>query len=526
MREARTQAAAHELPTALPGGLALMDVLLLDAIIPSKSNPRTNFDPVKLKELEDSIRQKGVLQPILVRTMKDGKNVELVAGERRVRAARAAGLKEIPAVIRDLTDAEVLEIQVIENLQRDDLHPLEEAEGYRQLAGVKGYDVARIAERIGRSVKYVYDRMKLVSLVKEAKDLFLADRITAGHAILLARLKPKDQARAIDPEGADHHYGGLRGLWQGERQLFGDGDEEDRKDPYANLKAVSVRELQHWIDAHVKLEAPDVDQMLLPETAATLQAAVEEDVKVLRITRNDVTPEELRDGPKVILGRSWMRADGKEKSKHCDHARLAMVVMGEGRGDAFQVCIDKKKCATHWPEHVKAAKAAARQVKKEAGKPAAAGKVKLQPWEIEQQKRREAEKREDEERAPIVKAMPQILDAVAERVKKMPAGANGLLAKTVLDQVAQANTRNAAKEASRVPAGKSAEDLVRHLAFFIFCDGVGYFRPAEFIKECRAFDVDVKKIVAAGEPKPKSADVVKTSKPAKARRAARPSASS
>jgi ParB family chromosome partitioning protein len=215
----------------------------LDNLTPSKLNPRRRFDPKAMEELTLSVKAKGILQPLLVRKNGTGKgrdsgaagaggceSYEIVAGQRRARAAKAAGLAAVPCVIRALTDQEALESMVIENLQRADVHPLEEAAGYKQLMAMAGQgagkmDVGAIAAKVGRSVAYIYDRVKLCALIPEAQKIFLADKITAGHAILLARLAPEDQKRCIDPDRASEGYGRLGGLWTGEYRLSLDDEE-------------------------------------------------------------------------------------------------------------------------------------------------------------------------------------------------------------------------------------------------------------------------------------------------------------
>jgi ParB family chromosome partitioning protein len=163
----------------------------LDAIEESKANPRKTFEPEALEELAVSIKAKGVLQPILVRPQNG--HFELVAGARRVRAAKKAGLKDIPAVVRELSDEQALEAMVIENLQRADIHPLEEAEGYQALLKFKGCDVPGIAKKVGKSASYVYQRLKLAELSPSLKEAFTGGAITPGHAIELARLQREDQ---------------------------------------------------------------------------------------------------------------------------------------------------------------------------------------------------------------------------------------------------------------------------------------------------------------------------------------------
>jgi ParB/RepB/Spo0J family partition protein len=170
--------------------------LKLTEIRPSTTNPRKYFDPDQLGELSESIAKHGVLQPILVREAEPegdtdrlrGVRYEIVAGERRYRAAELAGLAYIPAFVRTLTDSEALELQVIENLQRADLHPLEEAEGYEQLQRLHGYPVEELAAKVGKSASYIYGRLKLCALSTAAREAFYAGDLTATTALLVARI--------------------------------------------------------------------------------------------------------------------------------------------------------------------------------------------------------------------------------------------------------------------------------------------------------------------------------------------------
>lgn len=171
----------------------------LASVKSSKTNPRRRFDEDLLAELTESVRQHGILQPVLVRRNGDG--YELVAGHRRLKAAEAAKLETVPALVRDLDDREVLEIQVVENLQREDLDPLEEASGYQRLVRDHGYTVERLAERVGKSKAYVYGRMKLADLPEQGKQALLKGRITPSVALLVARIP--------DPELADEALGDI-----------------------------------------------------------------------------------------------------------------------------------------------------------------------------------------------------------------------------------------------------------------------------------------------------------------------------
>jgi len=172
----------------------------LSEIYPYEGNRRYGgFDETKLQELADSIRTAGVLQPAVVRERINGQGrYEIVAGERRWRAAKLAGLQVLPCVIRDLDDITVLKIQTIENLQREDIHPLDEAEGYARLIDRAGYDVEHLAQEVGRSASYVYQRLKLRDLVDEVKQKLINGVFTASHGILIARLQEKQQIEAME----------------------------------------------------------------------------------------------------------------------------------------------------------------------------------------------------------------------------------------------------------------------------------------------------------------------------------------
>ena len=158
---------------------------------------RAAFKKAELRELTDSVAAHGVLQPIIVRPL-NGANFELVAGERRVMASNAAKLDKIPAVVRELSDEQVIEVQLIENLQRKDLHPMQEAEGYHELMEKHGHAIQELYERVGKSRSYVYGRLKLLALCEPVRNAFYADKISASVALLIARIPvPKLQREAL-----------------------------------------------------------------------------------------------------------------------------------------------------------------------------------------------------------------------------------------------------------------------------------------------------------------------------------------
>lgn len=162
----------------------------INEIEPNRDQPRKHFDEEALNELADSIALHGVIQPLLVRPISDG-GYQLIAGERRWRASRLAGLTEVPVVIREMTDSEAMELALIENLQREDLNPIEEAEGYKLLMDTYSLTQSEAAERVGKSRPAVANAMRLLSLPKEVLDLIKEGRISSGHGRTLLGLNDK-----------------------------------------------------------------------------------------------------------------------------------------------------------------------------------------------------------------------------------------------------------------------------------------------------------------------------------------------
>lgn len=155
--------------------------LNINEIIPNKEQPRKTFDRTALEELADSIRQHGVLQPLLVRPLPNGA-YQLVAGERRWRASRLAELKEVPVIIKELTDTEAMEIAIIENLQREDLNPIEEAEGLQTLIDKCGFTQEEVATSVGKSRPAITNALRLLKLPEDVREMTKKGDISAGHA--------------------------------------------------------------------------------------------------------------------------------------------------------------------------------------------------------------------------------------------------------------------------------------------------------------------------------------------------------
>ncbi|MDD2867114.1 ParB/RepB/Spo0J family partition protein [Neomegalonema sp.] len=207
------EAETREVPTAPPGAVLAVSEALRDETLkslrladlePNPAQPRRLFREEELEELAASIRERGVLQPILVRPnpRRDGAPYEIIAGERRWRAAQRAGLKDAPVLVRRFDDAAAFEIALVENVQRADLNPLEEAMGYARLIEDFGYTQERLAQGLGKSRSHIANLLRLLKLPDEARRMLEEGAITAGHArALLASADPLALARRILAEG-------------------------------------------------------------------------------------------------------------------------------------------------------------------------------------------------------------------------------------------------------------------------------------------------------------------------------------
>ena len=163
--------------------------LSLAEIVPNKYQPRKNFDEENLNDLVNSIKERGVIQPIIVRKSNtDNSKYEIIAGERRWLAAQKAGLHDIPVVVTDADDLKSLEFAIVENVQRHDLNPLEEAQGYKRLIDEFAYDQDKVSKFIGKSRSYISNSLRLLNLPKEVLDFVEQKKITAGHAKILVGL--------------------------------------------------------------------------------------------------------------------------------------------------------------------------------------------------------------------------------------------------------------------------------------------------------------------------------------------------
>lgn len=380
---------------------AQFDRVFLTAIKPGPWNPRKHKNPARQAELEASVKAHGVLQPIVLRAPKTGDAPFLiVAGSSRFDAAHAAGLNDIPAMVHDeLTDAQCQEIACLENLNRTDLHPLDEAEAFARLRKVdRAYTEAAIAARFGKSDSYVRRRLSLLNLPPVVKEAFLEDVITAAHAEKLAKLKPADALDAFSCacffkiDNADVLAAAKAGDWSQLREWV-----------------MSPQSLQAWLDNNCRLDLDDPDQQArlpgLVEVATAMKAGQAVDVvEVSREWNLDARERKLLKG---VLSRSeYLTIDPKHgydrEKKTCPSAERALIVHG-GRPGFLQICRNKE-CEVHHPKP-----------KPEPARSASAGKTekrKLQPWELQEQKRRKQQAAYAKLKAAVLRAMaPSLLKA-------------------------------------------------------------------------------------------------------------------
>jgi ParB family chromosome partitioning protein len=337
----------------------------------SSTNPRKVFDEERLEELAGSIRSKGVLSPLLVRRING--HFEIVTGARRYRAAQRAGLDEIPVRIGAFTDEEALEIQIIENIQRADVHPFEEAQGFRALLDREGvdYSIEKIAAKTGKAASFIAKRLKLLDLTQPAVDAFTAGHIGVEHALLIAKLAPEMQEIALA-----HCFDGYFAANESERSL------------------VPASRLQAWIEQNVYLSLKSVpfskeDERLLPEAGSCAQCPkrtgfntllfsevkddscsdaacfnrkldahilqrIEKMPNLIQISEKYTIAGETpiiprRDYVEVISRKAQKGKEARPEQRLCDHLKPAIYADGMDKGRVVKVCADRT-CKVHFRE--------------------------------------------------------------------------------------------------------------------------------------------------------------------------------
>jgi ParB family chromosome partitioning protein len=461
----RTESLATETADPAPAPLTLL-VPLAD-LRPSRLNPRSRVDPDKLKELADSVKAHGILNPLLVRPLEAG-ILEIVAGERRFKAAQLAQLAVVPVLSRPLTDEQVLEFTLIENLQRTDLSPLDQARGFQTLMAKDPtrHTAGSIAARIGMTERFVWERLKLLDLIKTLQQHLDHGRITIGHAIALSKLRRGDQQRALDvalfvPETGLPLTEGTTG------------------------KAISVRELDAWIAQHVRFDPKQAAQAA-PLDFGTVARQVDQAKTAARdvaaITYLNFVQPDAREG-KTYTFDHWKRADGTEGSKRCEHAVLGVVAVGPDYGQAFDVCLDTA-CDVHWKKERAAKERLAKtRHKQTVDKGRAEGRAAAH--------KDASEEKEAAARAAWTGARAQLVKALTAAIAKAPITK---LIPIILDTVV-----------ADLPRPKTADACVRVVALdLLLAESTRHQAYRDFPRRAKLFGINTAAIVrqaAGGKPK-------------------------
>lgn len=384
----------------------------ITSLLESASNPRKRYDEASLSELAASFKSQGILAPLLVREVQESK-YEVVAGSRRLRAAKLAKIESVPVRVVALTDAEAIEAQCVENLQREDIHPLEEAFGFKSLLDLgEPYNIANIAARAGKSNAYIYGRLKLTDLIPSVAEAFLEDKITIGHSLLIAKLPAAQQQEAF--------AAAFRNMWtsEGNTQVL-----------------IPVRELAAWIESNILLQLKTApfdkqDETLVPDAGscancpkrtgfnkllfadvrkdsctdpqcfrakvdAHIAKAMEKKPQLVQISsaRNSREGAPLGRNRYVELELKRQKSQGQSSKaspvqKPCEKMTEAIVMDGGTRGQVVKVCADPS-CRVHHGN---------------------------QPSPQQLQSEREAERKRIEKEKLAITVRHRILAAVLERV--------------------------------------------------------------------------------------------------------------
>jgi ParB/RepB/Spo0J family partition protein len=463
---------------ASPAKFALVAI---DLVHESPWNPRKHWDAAADAELLASVRQVGVLTPMLVRPRSpfapDG--YELAAGHRRLRAARAAGLTEIPVLIRAMDDGAFREVLVVENLQRADIHPLDEADGYDALLQADGaYTVEAVAAKVGKSPSYVYQRLKLLHLVPACRQAFEADQITAAHAVRLARLTAEQQPQALE----ECFY-----------PIFRLPD-EDHKEP------APVSKLDAWIDRHVReqLAAPDT-QHYFPEIAEQITEEQQAGT-LLELSESYHVNVDLGTKTHGALGAGRWTAIRTTKDR-CAHAQKGVVVHG-GPMRVLDVCATKG-CPKHFP---------VRKTSRSSTTSRPAGESSTDRWKREEEERARQRKRWE-------KLKPLAYAALGQKMRKVT------LTDALVREVVKAlrDHRTSAADVEKAIGVIGVDTAARAFAFVLAVDHC--WGLDEFRKIAKTHGIDLapllKQVDAELEPKqasPTTKTATKTATKARTRR--------
>lgn len=367
----------------------------LERLRPAKWNPRRNPSERKMQELVDSVTSHGVLQPIVVRKVALNGNetpgvidYEIVCGSRRVKASGLAGLDSIPAIERNVDDQTAAEIAMAENIQDEDMSPLDEALGYDHL--MKNASMNEVAERLGVTVSHIRRRIRLLDLCDKARDMLERDEITLSHADQLVRISPGDQEAALDVCTTSTVF-------------------DDITEP------APVGLLAQWIGKNVTLDPqPEIVADYFPEMVDDTEGDVDDIPKLLKLSESMQPGSDLGIKNHGLIGRkSWMEIGardtysqfGGETIPDCQNGVEGVVVHGGPMRVVPRVCA-KKGCEVHRPGKGKKSEESAAE-----GGGKTATKPKVEDWKIEEAKREEDARQWEDE-------LPVVFKAFVEHMRK------------------------------------------------------------------------------------------------------------
>jgi ParB/RepB/Spo0J family partition protein len=460
--------------------------ITIDQVGTSKLNPRQRFDPARITELAESIRAAGgILEPLIVRPVDD--RFEIVAGERRYRAALEAGLVQLPCLVRELSDAQATELALIENTNRVDVHPVDEARAYQKLQKLdrKFYTVANIAARVGLSESHIYRRLKLFELEPELLRALDEDRLSIAHAEKLMRLPLPLQKEAADLKG--------RGVVWSRSPLLDWNEKwtpsrDDLKPPADLEDFIRNRSRFDPTSTDTKHFQPALAQAIeqsAPEPGSTIdeESGEAEDLReaaIVELSEDPMARVKLRakpNSPIPLTPSKWREV--KTPGQRCEFTRRCVITHG-GAPRFLEACTAKTKCQKHFP----ASKA------KRTG--SASGAARRQTWQeqqAEQHARWEREnKKRQEEAAAWEKLLPAVVPAFVEHLKGQKLKFGASLVSYVLSNPYDLHRANRVKKEFDVDLTDATATLVLALAT------VDVGSRKEFEKTTKAFKFNLGKL--------------------------------
>ncbi len=334
-----------------------LKTIQLSLISESADNPRgKDFAGPAFNDLVASVKEKGVLVPIIVRP-KGKDKFEVVAGNRRLRAAKEAGMNEIPARIEKFSDAEAREIQIIENLQREDVHPIEEGQAYRELVEKSHYEIRTIAARVGKSESYVRYRLFLTNLCEKARIVYRQGKFTDGHAVLMAGLSPNDQLTALKHLGGEYRSVTVKEFSEWIKKTF--------QSPMEFQPWIGNKELMEIVGSCVECppnksslfgdfkEGQCTDMKCWKRKIGKYFDYIAKKEKLVKVSSefNWSSDASKASGPygKVVLKNDYEIVPKKGK-EHCESAHGAILIDGVDIGKKIEICTNKE-CKIHRSGH-------------------------------------------------------------------------------------------------------------------------------------------------------------------------------